>query len=142
MEHDYMFTEDFQQNQVWLIFSPVRFISMCSIGFLSPEGRNTLRWSPTGSPLNLYLFYIMSSFTPLRDKSFILTDGRSFRNLQNWCFLQFSRNILNIFFQILLLILEEFLIHLLKKIKFVKSEIFLLKKFRTFFLKKKIAVFS
>ena len=40
------------------------------------------------------------------------------------------------FFQILLFPLEEFLRHLLKKLKLVKSKNFPLKKFRTFFLKK------
>merc|ERR1712208_22726 len=47
------------------------------------------------------------------------------------------------FFQILLFPLEEFLRHLLKKLKLVKSKNFPLKKFRTFFSKKnkKIGVF-
>ena len=81
---------------------------------------------------------------PRRGAPLVVTDGRSFQNHQNRCFLQFSRKLLNIFFQILLLPLEEFLRHLLKKIKLVKSENFPPKKFRTIFWKKikKIVFFA
>ena len=51
-----------------------------------------------GSPLNLFLFYILISLTPLRQKSCILTDGWSVRNLPIDD-LQFSRKLLNNFSQ-------------------------------------------
>ena len=88
-----------------------------------------------GSPLNLFLFYILISFTPLRQKSCILTDGRSVRNLQIDV-LQFSRKLLNNFFPDTFAALRIVFKTSSKKLILVKSEIFAVTKYRTIVLKK------
>ena len=88
-----------------------------------------------GSPLNLFLFYILISFTPLREKSCILTDGRSVQNLQIDV-LQFSRKLLNNFFPDTFAALRIVFKTSSKKLILVKSEIFAVTKYRTIVLKK------
>ena len=49
----------------------------CSLTMLyPPQGRNTLRWFPTRSPLSLFLSYILKSFSPLRT-DFLSPGGRN-----------------------------------------------------------------
>ena len=67
---------------------------------LSPEGSNTLRWSPTVSPLSNFLPYFLESFHPLPDgRKDGMMNGRMNEQLicrvQKPCFLSVSRKIVH-----------------------------------------------